>query len=87
MLARIGARIVWEGRFETMLIGPPAEHWDLCFVAEYPSVPAFVELLRDPAYRDAALHRKASAQDTRLIALLPRPGATRFGQFLAEISG
>ncbi|POR52642.1 DUF1330 domain-containing protein [Bosea psychrotolerans] len=87
VLARIGARIVWEGQFEMVLIGPQAEHWDLCFVAEYPSLQAFVELIRDPAYREAALHRKASAQDTRLIALQPRPGATRFGQFLEEARG
>ena len=84
VLARLGARIVWEGRFETMLIGPRGEHWDLCFVAEYPSVQAFAELLRDPAYREAVQHRKAAALDSRLIALQPRPGATRFGQFLAE---
>lgn len=84
VLVRVGARIIWEGQFESMLIGPQAEHWDLCFVAEYPSVLAFVEVIRDPLYREAAAHRKAAAADSRLIALKPRPGATRFGQFLAE---
>lgn len=84
VLARVGARIIWEGQFESMLIGPGAEHWDLCFVAEYPSVTAFVEIIRDPVYREAAAHRKAAALDSRLIALKPRPGATRFGQFLGD---
>ena len=33
---RLGGRIVWQGRFELMLIGPEAERWDHCFIAEYP---------------------------------------------------
>jgi ABC-2 type transport system permease protein len=37
---RLGGRIVWQGRFELMLIGPEAERWDHCFIAEYPSVAA-----------------------------------------------
>ena len=39
---RLGGRIVWQGRFELMLIGPQEERWDHCFIAEYPSVAAFV---------------------------------------------
>lgn len=84
VLARLGVKIIWEGQLESMLIGPQAETWDLFFVAEYPSVQAFVEIIRDPVYREAAAHRRAAALDSRLIALKPRPGATRFGQFLAE---
>jgi hypothetical protein len=38
---RLGGRIVWQGKFELMLIGPEAERWDHCFIAEYPSVAAF----------------------------------------------
>src|SRR4029078_3630072 len=41
VFARRGGRIVWQGRFELMLIGPPGERWDRCFIAEYPSVAAF----------------------------------------------
>ncbi|MGY4316843.1 hypothetical protein ACVWW1_006170 [Bradyrhizobium sp. JR3.5] len=36
---RLGGRIVWQGRFELMLIGPQEERWDHCFIAEYPSAP------------------------------------------------
>ncbi|CAN5425100.1 DUF1330 domain-containing protein [soil metagenome] len=82
VLARLGATIVWEGRFETMLIGPDEERWDLSFVAEYPSIAAFNEVLRDPVYREAAAHRKAAAEDSRLIRLAALPKGTRFGQFL-----
>ncbi len=34
---RLGGRIVWQGRFELMLIGPAEERWDHCFIAEYPT--------------------------------------------------
>lgn len=42
-----------SGRFENMLIGPDEERWDLSFVAEYPNLAAFNEILRDPVYRDS----------------------------------
>jgi hypothetical protein len=45
---RLGGSIVWRGRFEFLLIGPSDERWDLCFIAEYPSVAAFVEMIQDP---------------------------------------
>ena len=82
VLARLGVKIVWEGRFENMLIGPDEEQWDLSFVAEYPSLAAFNDILRDPVYREAAAHRKAAAEDSRLIRLAALPQGTRFGQFL-----
>jgi uncharacterized protein (DUF1330 family) len=76
---RLGGRIVWRGRFELMLIGPQPERWDLCFIAEYPSVAAFVEMIRDPAYREAVKHRQAAVEDSRLIRLAPIAGGTGFG--------
>ena len=57
---RLGGKIVWQGRFELMLIGPEAERWDHCFIAEYPSVAAFAEMIRDPVYREAVKHRQAA---------------------------
>jgi uncharacterized protein (DUF1330 family) len=62
-----------------MLIGPPEERWDRCFVAQYPSVAAFVEMIRDPVYREAVKHRQAAVADSRLIRLAPRTGGTGFG--------
>jgi hypothetical protein len=44
VFSRLGGRIVWRGRFELMLIGPVEEKWDECFIAEYPSVGAFVAM-------------------------------------------
>jgi uncharacterized protein (DUF1330 family) len=76
---RLGGSIVWSGEFELMLIGPPDERWDRCFIARYPSVAAFVEMIRDPVYREAVKHRQAAVEDSRLIRLAPRTAETGFG--------
>ena len=76
---RLGGSIVWRGRFELMLIGPTDERWDLCFIAEYPSVAAFVAMIRDPAYREAVKHRQAAVEDSRLIRLAPGGAGIGFG--------
>ena len=79
VFTRLGGRIVWQGRFELMLIGPTTERWDICFIAEYPSVSAFVEMIRDPAYREAVKHRQAAVKDSRLIRLAPLVPGKSFG--------
>jgi uncharacterized protein (DUF1330 family) len=80
VFTRIGGRIVWQGKFELMLIGPAEERWDLCFIAEYPSVPAFVEMIYDPTYREAVKHRQAAVEDSRLIRLAPVAPGQGFGE-------
>ncbi len=79
VFSRLGGSIVWRGRFELMLIGPPDERWDLCFIAEYPSVAAFVEMIRDPVYREAVKHRQAAVEDSRLVRLMPGAAEVGFG--------
>ncbi|HZR90287.1 MAG TPA: DUF1330 domain-containing protein [Bradyrhizobium sp.] len=81
VFTRLGGRIVWQGRFELMLIGPQDERWDHCFIAEYPSVGAFVEMIRDPVYREAVKHRQAAVEDSRLI----RCGVMAVGKTFGEI--
>jgi uncharacterized protein (DUF1330 family) len=63
-----------------MLIGPSDERWDHCFIAEYPSVAAFVEMIRDPIYREAVKHRQAAVEDSRLIRTAPLPIGDTFGE-------
>jgi uncharacterized protein (DUF1330 family) len=77
---RLGGKIIWRGRFEQMLIGPADEAWDVCFIAEYPSSAAFVELIKDPSYRAAVSHRAAATLESRLIRL----AATSTGQGFHE---
>ncbi len=83
VFTRVGGRVVWQGGFEFTLIGPASERWDFCFIAEYPSVSSFVEMIRDPVYREAVKHRQAAVEDSRLIRLAPLPAGRGFGQ-LAE---
>ncbi|MDA7949658.1 MAG: DUF1330 domain-containing protein [Hyphomicrobiaceae bacterium] len=80
VFTRLGGRIVWQGKFELMLIGPEQEHWDHCFIAEYPSVAAFVDMIRDPVYREAVKHRQAAVKDSRLIRTAPMAVGKGFGQ-------
>src|ERR1700737_3111265 len=76
---RLGGAIVWRARFELMLIGAEDERWDLCFIAQYPTVAAFVEMIRDPVYREAVRHRQAAVEDSRLIRLEPGAAGVGFG--------
>ena len=76
---RLGGKVIWQGKFELMLIGPSSERWDHCFIAEYPSVQAFVEMIRDPVYREAVKHRQAAVEDSRLIRHYPRAPGDSFG--------
>lgn len=77
---RVGGRIAWSGDFAMTLIGPPDERWDICFIAEYPSAAAFVEMVRDPVYREAVVHRTAAVEESRLIRMSPRASGAGFGE-------
>ena len=77
---RVGGRIAWSGDFRLMLIGPADERWDRCFIAEYPSGAAFVEMVKDPEYQKAVVHRQAAVLDSRLIRLSPRMSGGGFGE-------
>jgi Uncharacterized conserved protein len=76
---RLGGSILWSGRPELMLIGPEAEHWDIAFVAVYPSGQAFIDMIRDADYQRAALHRTAAVADSRLIRMAPGKAGAGFG--------
>lgn len=81
----LGMSIAWRGGFELMMVGPEAERWDLCFVAEYPDVEAFISLMRHPEYREAMIHRQAGVADSRLVRLEPLdPGTTFAGPAVPE---
>jgi uncharacterized protein (DUF1330 family) len=69
---RVGGSIVWRGAMEAMVIGPDAEHWDAMFIAEYPNSAAFMEMVTDPVYRDAVIHRQAAVETSRLIRCAPK---------------
>ena len=69
---KLGARQVWAGSPKVMVTGPASEAWELAFIAEYPSVQAFIEMVRDPHYREHVVpHRTAAVADSRLLCLSP----------------
>lgn len=80
VFSKLGGRIIWRGNFELMLIGPTEEKWDECFIAQYPSVCAFVQMIRDPIYREAVKHRQAAVLDSRLIRMAPADSGTGFSK-------
>ncbi len=76
---RVGGEIVWRGKPELMVIGPSDKHWDLVFVARYPTAGAFLEMVTDPDYREAVKHRQAAVLDSRLIRVAEATGGEGFG--------
>jgi uncharacterized protein (DUF1330 family) len=69
IFAGVGGKIVWRGDFKAMVIGPAAERWDAAFIAEYPNLQAFKDMISDPAYQKAVRHRRAAVETSRLICL------------------
>ena len=77
---RVGGRQVWVGKPQVMVTGPQAEAWDLAFIAEYPTSGAFIEMVRDPEYRELVRHRTAGVADSRLLRLAPIAPGEGFGE-------
>ena len=67
----VGGVQVWAGRPDLLLTGPTEERWDAAFIAQYPNVQAFLDMLRRPDYQQAVINRNAAVEDSRLIRSLP----------------
>lgn len=78
VFARVGGSIVWSGEPQAMVIGPEDERWDAAFVARYPSAHAFLEMVSDPDYQKAVVHRQAAVETSRLIRHAPREAGKGF---------
>lgn len=76
---RVGGEIVWRAKPELMVIGPSDKHWDLVFVARYPTAGAFLEMVTDPDYQQAVKHRQAAVADSRLIRMSEADEGEGFG--------
>lgn len=77
---RLGGRQVWAGKPQVMLTGPQSEAWDIAFIAEYPTAQAFIDMVRDPEYRELVAHRTAAVADSRLLRLSPVTPGEGFGE-------
>jgi len=78
VLVRVGGEIIWRGAFQTTLIGPSDEAWDIMFIARYPNAHAFLEMISDPDYKQAVVHRQAAVRTSRLIRSQSLPTAQGF---------
>ena len=77
---KLGGKIIWRGEMLFSLIGPSEEKWDFCFIAEYPSIGAFVSMVKDPDYRKAMKHRQIAVKDSRLIRMAPLSSGKNFSE-------
>lgn len=66
---RVGGGIIWRGKMDALVIGPSHEHWDICFIANYPNSGAFLEMVTDIEYQKAVIHRQSAVQTSRLIRM------------------
>jgi uncharacterized protein (DUF1330 family) len=69
MLEKVGGRILWQGRADSVVIGGKADDWDAVILVEYPSRRAFLEMTSSPKYQDVSKDRTAGLADSRLIAM------------------
>jgi len=69
MLERTGARVLWQGRADSVVIGGDADDWDAVILVEYPSRKAFLDMTSSPQYREVSKDRSAGLADSRLIAM------------------
>lgn len=71
VFTRVGGSIIWRGRMEAMVIGPPEQRWDAAFIAMYPDASSFLAMVTDPEYRLAVVHRQAAVLTSRLVRFAP----------------
>ena len=76
---RLGGRILWRGRFETVVTAPEGERWHDGFIAQYPHAAAFVAMIKDPEYQLAVVNRTAALLDSRLVRFAPGDAGEGFG--------
>lgn len=67
-ISSVGGGLLWLGRVCFSVIAPQGEEWDDAILVQYPSRNAFLEMVAQPEYQAAAVHRTAALADSRLIA-------------------
>lgn len=81
-LGRVGARVLWQGRPDSVVIGEQPDLWDAVVLVEYPSRRAFLEMVSSAEYQAIAGRRTTALDDSRLIAcsqLVPMPESRKTG--------
>ncbi len=74
----VGGKIAYSWSPKHVLIGPADELWDAAFVAEYPNAAAFGEMVKNPDYQKAVVHRQAAVLTSRLVRMQPQDAGAGF---------
>ena len=61
-LEKVGAKLIFSGVVDRLMIGEADDMWDLVAIAEYPNRKAMLEMIMDPAYNETAKHREAAIE-------------------------
>ena len=68
-LQKTGAKLLWRGRADSVVIGTDTDEWDEVLLVEYPSRKAFLAMVSDKDYAKTSEHRTNALVDSRLIAM------------------
>lgn len=79
-----GARVIWSGRVDSMVIGDTEERFHSIALVEYPSRAEFLRIAGDPRVAEYSVHRTAGLEMQWLIATTTRAEPT--GSPAAETS-
>jgi hypothetical protein len=75
LLQASGGELLYLGAGGPWLIGPDAERWDIAMLVKQACVQSFLAFADDPAILAGLGHRRAAAEDTRLLPLAGWPPA------------
>lgn len=68
-----GGELLFLGRAEQFLIGPPTERWDMAMLVRQCSVASFLAFATHAPYLAGIGHRTAAIEDARLLPLSELP--------------
>lgn len=71
LVAQYGAKVVFDGAVDGLVIGEGEGGWHRALIVEYPSREAFGAMTSSDAYLAVAVHRKAGLEGQLLIATTP----------------
>ena len=69
-LNKVGAKLIFSGVVDRLMIGEADDMWDLVAIAEYPNRKAMLKMIMDPDYQESAKHREAALEGQLNIEVL-----------------
>lgn len=63
-----GARLIWSGRVDSLVIGDTDEYFHAIALMEYPSRAEFLRIIGDPRVAEYSVHRTAGLEMQWLVA-------------------